>query len=355
MSKIFTYMLKKYLVGIGLASLILLGINLLIIFISELRHVNQYNYTYETLIMFIVYMIPQNFMEIFPYALLIGSMISFGSMAYHSEIMAINTHGISVKKTIFIILLQTFIISFLVNILANYTAPDLSNKAFLLKNVALKKGINNSSFWFKNKDNFINIHKIITNKELDRIKIYKIDNNEVSTIISSKSASYDGDWYLKNVEILNIKNDSYLSQDTLKINTDEFVPLQIIKSKFIKKKFLSLEELYENIALSESLNIYSEDQKVIFWKKSFMPISCCIIVFIGLPFLFTPIRSTNQSQKIIYGILFGITYFVITSIIINAGLILNIPALLCVATSMLFFIFSGIYIFNRVVKLNIPV
>ena len=46
----------KYLIGIILASIVLLGINLLIIFISELRHVDQHNYTYATLSKFLIYM-----------------------------------------------------------------------------------------------------------------------------------------------------------------------------------------------------------------------------------------------------------------------------------------------------------
>ena len=355
MIKIFNYMLKKYLIGIILASIVLLGINLLIIFISELRHVDQHNYTYATLSKFLIYMLPQNFMEIFPYSLLIGSMISFGAMAYHSEIMAMNTHGISIRKTIYIILLQTFLISSLVNFIANFTTPNLSNKAFIMKNTALNKGINNSSLWFKNKDDFISVNKIITDSKLENIKIYKINDGKLSSVITSKMATYKDTWYLKDAIIYDTYEDTTTNVDNLKIDKNDFIPLQIVKSKFTKKKFLSLEELYENIKLSQSLNIYSEDQKVIFWKKSLLPFSCCIIVFIGLPFLFTPIRAINQSQKIIYGILFGITYFVITSIIINAALILNVPALVCVLLSMAFFIIFGVYLFNRIIKTNIPV
>jgi lipopolysaccharide export LptBFGC system permease protein LptF len=71
--------------------------------------------------------------------------------------------------------------------------------------------------------------------------------------------------------------------------------------------------------------------------------------------LFTKARSTNQSQRIIYGILFGITYFVISSIFINAFLILDIPALVSVLISMGIFIMFGFLLFNRLVKTNIPI
>ena len=67
-----------------------------------------------TLMHYIILLIPQNILDIFPYALLIGSMISFGSMAFHSEFIALNSHGVGIRKTIIIILLQTLIMSTLV-------------------------------------------------------------------------------------------------------------------------------------------------------------------------------------------------------------------------------------------------
>ena len=100
---------------------------------------------------------------------------------------------------------------------------------------------------------------------------------------------------------------------------------------------------------------YYEEHKVMFWQKILLPISCCIIVFTGIPFLFTKIRSTNQSQKIIFGILFGVTYFVISSILINISLILNIPALLSVLISMGVFILLGYFLFVKLVRSHTPI
>ena len=94
MRKILIYMLKKYLIGFALAITVLLGINLLLIFIAELKNIGSHEYTISVLFNYVIYLIPQNILDIFPYALLIGSMISFGSMAYHSEFVAINSHGI---------------------------------------------------------------------------------------------------------------------------------------------------------------------------------------------------------------------------------------------------------------------
>ena len=355
MTKIFFYMFRKYLIGFTLAISILLSINLLIIFLSELKNIGINQYDLIVLFKYIVYLIPQNILYIFPYALLIGSMIAFGSMSFHSEIVALNSMGIGIKKTIFIILFQTLLIAMIASFSGNYFASDSAIHAQNIKNTALKKNAANKEVWFKGKNTIINVKNVITEYNLKNIEIYYIDNGIMSSILTADKGAYNKEWNLESIKIIDINNNKIINKKSLTVSSDDFIPLQVLKSSFHKKRYHSIQDLYTNITYFDERGIYYEDHKISFWQKIFLPFSCCIIVFIGLPFLFTKARSTNQSQRIIYGILFGITYFVISSIIINASLILHIPALLSVLISMSIFIMFGLLLFNRLVKTNIPI
>ena len=355
MNKIFIYMFKKYLLGFLLTVNILICINLLIIFLSELKNLGVNEYTLFTIAQYTLFLIPQNFLDIFPYALLIGSMIAFGSMAYHSEILAINSNGIGVRKTIFIIMLQTFLLASVFTYIGNYISPDFSIHAQEIKNKALNKNIINQEIWFKGKDYIINAKRMITDKHLEKIEIININNGSINSILNAEVATYDTDWILNGIRIIDISSNQIINKQTYNISSDNFIPSQILKSKFNKKRHQSIESLYENIIYYNESGIYYEEHKAMFWQKILLPISCCIIVFIGIPFLFTKIRSTNQSQKIIFGIVFGVTYFVISSIIINISLILNIPALISVLISMCIFIIFGFFLFDKLVKSHMSI
>ncbi len=354
MSKISLYMLKKYIVGFILAALVLLGINLMLILISELKNIGNHNYSFLILINYVGYLIPQNFLDIFPYALLIGSMISFGSMAYHFEFIAINSHGIGIKSIMRIILVQTFLISASITVFTNSVAPTYSNEAQYIKNIALNKGLSDKSLWFKSNDYVINVAEIITDKRLENIVIYHIENGELSSILSAKKGLFNKEWNFTDVKIINLINNQEIEKNKYSLPASKFIPFEILKSQFSKKRYISIEDLYSNIKFHNTLGIPYENHKVVFWKKVLLPVSCCIIVFVGLPFLFTSMRSTNQSQRILAGVLFGITYFVITSIITNLSLIIGIPALLSVLISMGVFVILGLFIFNIMVKAQIP-
>ena len=355
MRKITIYMLKKYLIGFSLAIAVLLGINLLLVFIAELKNIGSHEYTISVLLDYVIYLIPQNILDIFPYALLIGSMISFGSMAYHSEFVAINSHGIGIKKIIYIIILQTFIISSLLTITTNSIAPKYSNEAQTLKNISLNKALSDKGLWFRSSDYIVNVNKIITDKRLEDIIIYNIRDGSLTSVISAEKGFYNQQWTLRNVEIHDTKLNRVSTKESHYLESDVFVPSKILESHFNKKRYISIQDLYQNINYHNKAGIPYENHKVIFWKKVLLPFSCCIIVFIGLPFLFTRMRSTNQSQRLIFGVLFGITYFVLTSIITNLSLIIGIPALPSVLISMVLFIAIGIYLFNLLVKKDIPI
>jgi|TARA_B100002052_G_scaffold241611_1_gene226138 lipopolysaccharide export system permease protein len=348
-------MLKKYLIGFSLAITVLLGINLLLVFIAELKNIGSHQYTISVLFNYVIYLIPQNILDIFPYALLIGSMISFGSMAYHSEFVAINSHGIGIKKVIYLIIFQTFIISAMLTIIINLIAPKYSNEAQSLKNISLNKALSDKSLWFKSSNYIVNINKIITDKRLENIVIYNIRDGSLTSVISAEKGFYNQQWTLKNVEIHDTNLNKVSTEESYFLKSDDFVPSEILKSQFNKKRYISIQDLYRNINYHNTAGIPYENHKVIFWKKVLLPFSCCIIVFIGLPFLFTRMRSTNQSQRLIFGVLFGITYFVLTSIITNLSLIIGIPALASVLISMVLFIAIGIYLFNSLVKKDIPI
>ncbi len=355
MNRISRYMLKNYLVSFFLAIVVLLGINLLLIFLSELKNIGNHEYSYPILFNYIVFLIPQNFLDIFPYALLIGSMTAFGSMAYHSELTAINSYGIGIKRVFKIILLQTFVISTFFTIASNSIAPKYANDAQTLKNVSLNKSVSDKSVWFRTSNQVTNIGEVISDKQLSNIKIYFIRDGDISSILSAKSANYSDKWILKGVEILDIANSNSEKMSTHFLSSKEFVPFEILSSQFTKRRYISIENLYENIVFHDNLGLPYENHKVIFWKKILLPFSCCVIVFVGLPFLFTKTRSTNQSQKLLFGILFGITYFVITSLITNIALIIGVPAFLSVVLSIAVFVGAGIILFNNLIKKNIPI
>jgi lipopolysaccharide export LptBFGC system permease protein LptF len=160
-------------------------------------------------------------------------MIAFGSMAHHSEIVAINSHGLGIKKIISLILIQTFLLASIFTYLGNALSPSLTSHAYEVKNSALLKSNSNNELWFKGQDLIVHAKSIITAKHLKFIEIYYVNDGVMTSTVSAKKAEYyNNNWNLIDAEITDITNNRIFKKKSLYIPTDEFIPFQIIKSSF---------------------------------------------------------------------------------------------------------------------------
>ena len=80
-------------------------------------------------------------------------------------------------------------------------APRYSNEAQTIKNISLNKAISDKNLWFRSADYVVNVNKIITDKKLEDIIIYNLNDGSLLSIISAKNGTYDNKWTFKNVRI----------------------------------------------------------------------------------------------------------------------------------------------------------
>ena len=80
-------------------------------FTAELKYLNEGTYDFLAISKYITLNLPKSITIMFPYAMLIGAMLSLGAMASDHEFVAMQSAGISVSKIISLILIQSFLIS----------------------------------------------------------------------------------------------------------------------------------------------------------------------------------------------------------------------------------------------------
>ena len=194
--------------GIFISLIVLTSIDVFFSFTAELKYLNQGTYDIATLSKYILLNLPKSITIMFPYAMLIGAMLSLGTMASDYEFVAMQSAGISISKIISFILIQSFLVSVVFYTLSDQLIPQYSSKAENKKNIALNKKIifQRNGIWFKDKQSFIRINEIYSQNTLKVITKYDYNkNNELTTIHRIKEAINDGkNWILRGVEEINI-------------------------------------------------------------------------------------------------------------------------------------------------------
>ena len=347
---LYKYLFYRFITGLLVSLIVLVSIEIFFSFTAELKYLNVGNYGIVPIVKYTILSIPKSILIMFPYAVLIGSMLSLGAMASDMEFISMHAAGISITKVIMIIMIQAFLVSTIFYAASDTVVPKFTKKAESKKNTALNKKLvfNHNGVWFKDKNTFIKINEIYSNDSLKGITLYKYDsNNSLSSIKIIRDANYVNDqWNLIGMEETFFNTEPITKKYSDKEITSTFIDQRLINIKTNKSESLSLREVVRNIRYLKNNNLDSDIQRKIFWEKLFRPLSTIIMLFLSMPFIFGRQRSSNMSKRIVLGLFIGIIFFIVTSILPNLGMVLGIAPFFNVLFPHILFTILGFYMLN---------
>ena len=345
---IYRYLFNRFILGLIVSLTVLVSIETFFSFTAELKHLNIGNYNILVVIKYIILNIPKSLEIMFPYAVLIGSMLSLGAMSSDMEFVSMQSAGISISKIITIILIQAFLLSSIFYYATDSLVPKYSNKAEMKKNFALNKKLifNKNGVWFKDQNTFIRINEIYSDAKLNGILMYHYDANDSLTSIKNiKHAEFiNNKWYLQEIDETVINHPLITKTYTKEDYVDTLISRKLINIKTHKSSRLSLADVSQNIEYLTKNNLDSSVQKKIYWEKIFMPLSTVVMLFLSMPFIFGKHRSANLSKRLVLGLFIGIGFFIIVSILPNLGMVLGVLPFINVLLPHILFIGLGKYL-----------
>ena len=344
------YLLKRFILGLLVSLVVLVSIEIFFSFSSEMKYLNEGNYDFKMILKYIIMSVPRSVETMFPYSVLIGALLSLGAMAADMEFVAMQSAGLSVRRIVIIILLQTFFIASIFYIVVDSVVPKFSSKAESMRNTALNKQsyFDKNGTWFKNDTSFIKISEIYPNNVLRGISVYTYDDdNQLSSVRYIQTAQFiEGKWNLADVIKIDLSTSPITKERFKSILSEDLIDIKLLNIKTNKPYSLRLSDVRRNIKYLESNNLDASIQEKIFWDKVTKPIATVMMLFLAMPFIFGRMRSINTSKRIVIGLFIGIIFFIISSILPNIGLIFGINPFISVLLPLIAFALLGRYIFK---------
>ena len=346
---IYLYLLKRFLHGLFISLVVLISIEIFFSFTAELKYLDEGDYDLMSIVEYIILSIPRSIQIMFPYAVLIGTLLSLGSMASDMEFVAMQSAGMSVKKIIYIVLFQVFVISSLFYIITDFTVPRFSSIAEKERNLALKRQTiyQKNGIWFKNGNSFIKINEIYPDNSIRGITVYDYDNNELSFVRYIQSAKFLEDkWELVDVLSIDLTKKPISKSRKSREISDNLIDINLLSIKTDKSYSLRFKDVKKNIEYLSVNNLDASIQKKIYWDKLLKPISTVIMLFLAMPFIFGRMRATNASKRIVIGLFIGISFFIASSILPNLGILIGLNPFINAILPLIIFLYLGKFIFD---------
>lgn len=348
------YIAKQLLSMIAIVTLGLLGLDLFFYFINEIRFVGRGDYTLLSAILFILMTIPRKLVILLPWAALIGTLLSLGNLASHSELIAMRSAAISIKRIVISVMKAGVVLVVVMILLSELIAPKTEKMAQARKTMALSGGQAIQTpygTWVRNGEEFIHIKTVLKNDRLKGITRYQFsEQGRLSEVSYAKHAVREGEhWLLKEVVGTNFKDNR-----TYQYQMDEAIINQLVDTAFLEAsgvKYLdrlSILTLWRSIQMRKVNELNIAEYELAFWAKLYKPVAILVMLFVGIPFIFGPLRSSSMGLKILSGVLLGFLFHNLNALFMPLAQVYQIPAFLAAALPMLLFFLGGCWLTQKV-------
>lgn len=302
--------------------------------------------------LYVLLLIPGHLYELLPIVVLIGATWVMARLAQSSEFTILRTVGLSPAKALQLVLGLGALFMTLTFVLGDYVTPLSSRTGQLLKAKYLGKvTAGQTGAWLKEKNetqNYaINVAAITANNELMGIQIYEFHpDGTIKSLIFSNAANFKEDaWLLKSGSIKKFDTQNKNLNVAPLITHEDFDELEFKTSitsgmvgvALLKPEKMSTLDLYQYMRHLDKNAQSAQLYEIEFWRKIFYPIGCLVMLILALPFAYLHFRSKTISTYVFIGILIGISFFVLNTLVSYFGNVNNWSPFLTAAMPSLFY------------------
>ena len=168
-------------------------------------------------------------------------------------------------------------------------------------------------------------------------------------MMKAEQARYsDQSWTLENVV------QSIIDEKQVKVRTIKYKHWEsqlnpgLLNVVVVPPEYLPVWELMTYVDYLKENHQASERYELAFWSKIMMPLSSAVMVFLAVPFIFGPLRSSSMGGRIVIGSMLGIGFYLFNQTFQHVGLVYGLPPLLSAVFPTFVFAAGGIYLMRKI-------
>lgn len=294
--------------------------------IHELNVMGSGQYHLGYVLLFVLLTIPGHVHELFPVAVLVGTIFALVQMASSSELTIYRSSGASLWQMVgalFKIALPLVALSFVVS---EFVAPPSERLAQQLRLKAQNAQVSvrefRSGVWVKDERSFVNVKNVMPDTSLSNIDIYRFDEtHHLLTITHAKQAGFiePGRWRLEDVlETRFYKQGTSINAATSQEWRSSLNP-SILSVLLVVPEQMSALDLYQYTGHLKENRQRSARYEIAMWNKLVYPLALLVMMLLALPFASYHRRSGGISAMVFAGIVLGLVFHFVGRLFASLG------------------------------------
>ena len=344
--------LDRYVAAATLRSLILVAFGLtalfsLLEFVDQLRDVGHGRYGVTDAFLYVLLTVPSRLLQLMPVSLLLGSLFALGNLSNDSELIAMQSVGVSERQIIGWVLQLAAPIVVILFLVAEFVIPSTQRLAQgqrmsrLSTETTIEDG---NGFWAESDHQYLNVRWVDYGNVPRDIDIYAFaEDGALKSFIHADSATIESkvSWLLKGVVRTRLQTPDVETEHLPSLHWDTFLRPHQVQLLILPPDSMPPLELYRYVRQMKRQNHQVARLEQAFWTKVSIPLSMVAMVLVAVPFVFGPPRARSAGQRITIGAGVGIVFSLTQQIVSLGGLLLDLnPAVGAMAPSLMLMAFS---------------
>ena len=322
-------------------------------FVSEMDDVGKGQYSMLQAAMFVLLSLPKRLYELFPTAVLIGSLLSLGTLAGNSEFTVMRAAGISIMRIVFSVLKAGFILLVFVALIGELVVPSSERHAQTLRAKNLQQTISlagGGGFWARDGQRFLYVSHVFPGMNLGKVNIYELsENNQLRRVTHAKSAQYlNGQWRLNDIQQTEFNNNQIESRKIKSEVWQKLLNPDLFNVVSVEPSNMSAIDLFKYSNYLRSNDLDSSPYELAFWIKVFTPVSSLVMLLIALPFIFGSQRSSGAGNRMLVGLLLGIGFYLLNRTVNHLGQVYHVYPFVSASAPVIAVAVASFYALRRV-------
>ena len=353
------YLAKEIYSATAIILIAFLGLFAFFDFVNELDSIGKDSYALHHALIYVLMIMPGRVYELFPIAVLIGTLYALTTLARHSEITVMRASGMSSLNLLGNLTLIGSVFVILTFIFGEYIAPPAESAAQQWRLTATNSAVSQqlrSGLWVRDGAMFINVRTIRPDRTMEHIRIYQVDENyKLVSISEAEQATYDNtegkkQWRIENLTRIHFHPDRTEREQLPEMLWRSDLTPEVLSVLMVVPERMSVTNLWAYIRHLRENQQDASRYEIALWKKILYPFAALVMMALALPFALNHDRMGGVSVKVFLGVMLGIGFHLLNGLFSNLG-VLNAwtPALVAITPSLIFLSAAILllYVINR--------
>jgi lipopolysaccharide export system permease protein len=311
-------------------------------FVDEMSRVGRNGYTTGAAALATLLAQPGHVYELFPIAVLIGTIYSMARLASSSEFTILRTAGLGPGRALSLLGVIGLLFAVLTFSLGEYVTPHSEQAAgFLKARFGMGLAIGRTGAWLKDRREdpdgersiTVNVKGVGKNGELTGVRIFEMDasGREVRGLVAERAvvprARNVQQWTLQDVTVtdwvpatatapprVDVRKSAEMTWPT-RLNAS------VAAAALLPPQSMGAADLWRYSTHLAEQEQSTQNYRILFWKRVLYPFACLVMVALALPFAYLHARAGGVSVKVFGGIMLGISFVLLNNVAGHLGLL----------------------------------